>query len=365
MPGLRIGLVVSSLGCGGAERVVVLLARELVARGHLCTLVTLDAGTPDFHEVPAGVERVRVDSSRPSHSWVAAIRNNVANVIALGRALARTQPDVVLAFGDTTNVKTLLAAEASRIPVVVSERVDPSTVDIGREWSVLRRLTYPRAAALVVQTESVHAWGLRMVAVERVAVIGNPVDLDDDVPTAARNPEIVAIGRLVPQKGFDVLLRAFARVAAEHPQWRVAILGEGPSRRDLEALATTLGVRAKLELPGQVHDVRARLRRASIFALSSRFEGFPNALVEAMAASTAIIATDCPSGPREILRDCADAILTPVDDEAALASALQTMIADPDRRTRCGASARECVDRYAPVAIVDAWESVIVRAAAR
>jgi GalNAc-alpha-(1->4)-GalNAc-alpha-(1->3)-diNAcBac-PP-undecaprenol alpha-1,4-N-acetyl-D-galactosaminyltransferase len=275
------------------------------------------------------------------------------------------QPDVVLAFGDTTNVKTLLAAGLHRIPAVVSERVDPSTVDIGREWSLLRRFAYPRAAAVVVQTERVRAWAERIVAADRVHVIGNPVEIDERSPTLVREPEIVAIGRLVAQKGFDVLLRAFACVAARHPSWRLVILGEGPLRAELHALAMQLAIVDRVELAGQVHDVRTRLRRAGLYVSSSRFEGFPNALVEAMAEGTAIVATDCPSGPAEILRDCPEAPLVPVADEAALADALAEMLADPERRRVCGSSARRCVARYTLPAVVDVWESLLVRAAAR
>jgi glycosyltransferase involved in cell wall biosynthesis len=358
-------MVVSSLGCGGAERVATLLARELAARGHACTLVTLDAQTPDFHEVPSGVERMRVASGGHSESMLAAVRHNVAGVLALARALRRAQPDVVLAFGDTTNVRTLLAAAITGIPTVVSERVDPSTVDIGREWSLLRRITYRHAAAVVVQTQSVRPWAERVADADRVAVIGNPVEMAAPSPTLARTSEIVAIGRLVAQKGLDVLLRAFARVAARHPKWRLVILGEGPERSALQALAAQLGIADAVELAGQVRDVRLRLRRAAVFASSSRFEGFPNALLEAMAEGTAIVATDCRSGPAEILRDCPEAILVPVADDAALADALATMLDDAERRHACGRSAQRCVASHAPAVITDAWESVLLRAAAR
>jgi glycosyltransferase involved in cell wall biosynthesis len=364
-PALRIALVVSSLGCGGAERVTTLIARELATRGHRCTIFTLDGETADFHGVPAGVERVRVASGGRSASLFAAVRNNVGGVVGLARALGRVRPDVVLAFGDTTNVKALLAAEPLRIPVVVSERVDPSTVAIGRAWSRLRRLAYPRAAAVVVQTERVRPWAERITNAARVEVIGNPVELDAPPATEPRAQEIVAVGRLVAQKGFAVLLRAFSRLTAQFPGWRLTILGEGPLRNELQSLARELGIADEVRLTGQVHDVRARLRRASVFVLSSRFEGFPNALLEAMAEGAAIVATDCPSGPREILRDCPDAILIPVDDEAALADALARMLADPERRSACGRSARASVARSTPAAVTDAWEAVLSRAAAR
>jgi GalNAc-alpha-(1->4)-GalNAc-alpha-(1->3)-diNAcBac-PP-undecaprenol alpha-1,4-N-acetyl-D-galactosaminyltransferase len=364
-PSLRIAIVASSLGCGGMERVATLLAGALGQRGHACTLMTLGPRTLDFHAVPSGVQRVSLDVVGESDSTSAAVRNNVRAVRVLARALASARPDVVLALGDTTNVKTLIAARIAGVPVVVSERIDPTTVVIGRAWSALRRLSYSRAAAVVVQTESVRAWAERLVGRGRVEVIGNPVDLGVAPTAVERRREIVAIGRLVPQKGFDVLLRAFAEVAGDHPEWRLTICGEGPARGELTALAAQLGIADRVAMPGQVHDVRQRLRDASLFVLSSRFEGFPNALLEAMAAGIAIVATRCPSGPSEILRDCAPAILAPVDDAAALAAAIAVMLADPARRIACGRAARIAAQRFDAPAVVDVWESVLARAAAQ
>lgn len=360
MQPLSIAWVLSSLGCGGAERVATMLVGALAERGHRCTLVTLDPTAVDFHAVPAGVARVRVDGPGPSRSTAQAIRHNVGGVVGLAGALRRLRPDVVVAFGDTTNVKAVLASAIARLPAVVSERVDPSTVDIGRAWDRLRRLAYPRASALVVQTEAVRAWADRHS--RRVAVIPNPVALGG-TPAHARSNEIVAIGRLVAQKGFDVLVRAFARAAP--PAWRLAILGEGSERTAIETLARRLGVADRVVLPGQVDDVRERLRDAGMFASSSRFEGFPNALLEAMAEGVPIVATHCASGPREILRDVPEAILVVPDDVDALARAIAVMIADDARRDACGRSARAAAQRFALPTVVDAWESVIERAVAR
>ncbi len=351
-----IAWVLSSLGCGGAERVATLVVDALAQRGHRCTILTLDPGADDFHAVPAGVARVRVAGPGASRSLAHAIANNAIGVVALGRELTRLRPDVVVSFGDTTNVKAILAGAAARVPVVVSERVDPSTVDIGRAWDRLRRLTYPRAATIVVQTEAVRAWAQRHG--ERVVVIPNPVELDMDVD-GPRTGDIVAVGRLVPQKGFDALVRALARLAGG----RLSILGEGAARAELEALARRLGVADRVALPGQVTDVRERLRRAQLFVLSSRFEGFPNALLEAMAAGAPIVATDCPSGPREILRDVPEALLVAPGNDEALAAAIDAMLRDPERRRACGRSARAAADRFALPRVVDAWESVIERVA--
>jgi glycosyltransferase involved in cell wall biosynthesis len=340
----------------------VLLA-ELARRGHACTLVTL-ADEPDFHALPPGIERVRLAGPGASRSVAAAIRNNVGAVRMLARALEELRPDVVLAFGDTTNVKTLLAAARVGIPAVVSERIDPATVEIGRAWSLLRRVAYARAAAIVVQTERVRGWAEQHAHADRIHVIENPVELAPEPPDGPRDEELLAVGRLVPQKGFDALLPAFARIAERHPRWRLTILGDGPARDELAALARRLGVDDRVALPGRVPDVRARLRRAGAFVLSSRFEGFPNALLEAMAEGTAIVAMDCKSGPREMLRDCPEALLVPVDDVPALADALDRTLADEQHRRACGRSAHAAARRFDASTLVGRWEAVLAGAAA-
>lgn len=355
VPRLAIAFVISSLGSGGAERVVTLLAGALVAAGHRVELITLDPSTPDFHPVPDGVERVAVAGSGPSSSTTAAITHNLLAVGRIAKVLVQRKPDVVVAFGDTTNVKTLLAGAIARVPVVVSERVDPSTVDIGRAWSKLRDATYGRAAALVVQTESVRPWAARMLAADRVAVIGNPIVLAQD--EAPRTHEVVAIGRLVPQKGFDVLLPAFASL--DEPSWRLSILGDGPRRGELLAQRDALGLADRVEFPGVVSDVAVRLSRAGLFVLPSRFEGFPNALVEAMACGAPVVATDCPSGPAEILAGV-DTPLVPVGDVEALARAMSVMTGDPTRRARCGAQARERAHAFSLPVVAAAWERLLV-----
>lgn len=357
VPRLAIAFVISSLGSGGAERVVTLLAGALAALGHRVDLLTLDPSTPDFHGVPTGVERVAIDGAAESRSLPAAVAHNLQAVVRLARVLAKRRPDVVVAFGDTTNVKALLAGALARMPVVVSERVDPSTVDIGRAWTRMRAATYGRAAALVVQTESVRPWAARMIAADRVAVIGNPVALPPDTVARARGREIVAVGRLVPQKGFDVLLAAFAGLADR--SWRLSILGDGSGRETLLAQRDALGLADRVTFTGVVPDVAERLSRAGLFVLPSRFEGFPNALVEAMAHGAPIVASDCPSGPAEILAGV-DAPLVPVGDVAALGRALAQMTGDASRRERCGAQARARAAEFGLSVVAGAWERLLV-----
>ncbi|WP_310569302.1 glycosyltransferase family 4 protein [Gemmatimonas sp.] len=359
---MRIGCVIASLGSGGAERVMLSLCTAWAARGDTVTLFTFDDGSQDFHAVPVGVTRVALDIAGVSSSSLGAIRANVARLRTLRRALRSVALDVIVSFTDRTNVSTLLAARGLGIPVVISERIDPRRHDIGTAWSMLRRRTYRGATALVVQTERVRSWAETHVSASRVHVIGNPLREVAAPPVAAgdRAATIAAVGRLVPQKGFDTLLRAFALVHRTHPAWRLVISGEGPLRASLEAQVRELGLDAVVTLPGRTSTVDAVLAGSAVFVLSSRYEGFPNVLLEAMACGCACVATDCDSGPSDLLEHDALGLLVPVDDAAALADAITRVLDNPVFRSQLGESARASTQRFAPARMLQAWDDVFV-----
>ena len=357
---MRIGCVIASLGSGGAERVMLSLCTAWAARGDTVTLFTFDDGRQDFHAVPAGITRVALGIAGVSTSPLGAIRANAMRLRTLRRALRGRSLDVIVSFTDRTNVSTLLAARGLGIPVVVSERIDPRRHDIGTAWSALRRVAYRSATALVVQTERVRSWAETHVSPARVHVIGNPLRevAAPRVAAGARADTIAAVGRLVPQKGFDTLLRAFALVHRTHPTWRLVISGEGPLRASLEAQVRELGLNEVVSLPGRTSTVDDVLAESAVFVLSSRYEGFPNVLLEAMACGCACVATDCDSGPSDLLEHDALGLLVPVDDAIALASAMTRVLDDPAYRSRLGESARASTQRFAPARMLQAWDDV-------
>ena len=169
------------------------------------------------------------------------------------------------------------------------------------------------------------------------------------------------MGRLTRQKGFDVLLRAFARCHPQNLQWSLIILGEGEERGRLEALAVQLGIESAVRLPGYVPDASRLLRDGDLFVLSSRYEGFPNALLEAMACGLAVISTDCPSGPGEIVRHGVDGLLIPPEDVDALSIAMRQLIATPDDRKRLGSRAVEVVERFSLTSVMRSWDELLAK----
>jgi GalNAc-alpha-(1->4)-GalNAc-alpha-(1->3)-diNAcBac-PP-undecaprenol alpha-1,4-N-acetyl-D-galactosaminyltransferase len=359
---LRIVLAISSLGAGGAERVMSVLAGALADRGHTVTLLTLANADSDFFPVGAGVARIALGGYRPSNSWLAALRANAQRVRAVRRAILRCRAQVVISFLTDMNIVSIIACLGLPVAVVVSERVDPRAHAIGALWSGLRRLTYPRAAVLVVQTESVAAWFRTTHArPARIAVIPNPVfEVADVTPAPARSRTFLfAAGRLTHQKGFDLLIRALALLVARGSELELVIAGEGPEHGRLAQLAEELGLSSRVRLIGRVQNLSGWMTAAAAFLLPSRYEGFPNVLVEALACGAAVVAADCPSGPREILRDGRYGLLVPCEDPQALAGAVLALEHDETLRARLRREAPEAVDRYRLPAVVSQWESLV------
>ena len=232
-------------------------------------------------------------------------------------------------------------------------------------------MTYPWAAAVVVQTPEVGLWAESFLRKDRVHVIPNPIaappirsneHATDTSPVAVAidrsDRHVLAIGRMDTNKAFDLLIRAFAQCHAGRTNWQLTIIGDGEERRRLEALTAELGIVSHVHFPGTVSDPTSSLRGADVFVLASRYEGFPNALLEAMAAGLPVVAT-ASQGSSRIVRDDVDGLLVPIDDVPALAAAIAALMDDESRRLRLGRRAMEVTERFNVEQIMSEWESVI------
>ncbi len=359
----RIAFVAASLGPGGSERIISRLASEFARRDHGVGLITLASREGDFYTVDSRVERVGLGLMAPSRSAAASLGNNAKRLLSLRRILLSLAPDVVVSFVDRTNVLALAACLGMRVRVVVCERCDPTQQPRSRPWDFARSKLYRLASAVVVQTPTVAEWAYSLAARERVVVIPNFVD-EPSLPGGTAwwsgdRSRIVAIGRLSAEKGFDLLLAAFARVAAVHPEWDLHIAGDGPLRTELKQLARALGLADRVVFHGLVTDVGGLLRSARIFTLPSRNEGFPNVLLEAMAHGVAPVSFDCPSGPRHIIRDGFDGVLVPPENVQRLAEALGHLIVDPVLRARLARNGLDVIRRFGFAPVFLMWQAVI------
>jgi glycosyltransferase involved in cell wall biosynthesis len=234
-------------------------------------------------------------------------------------------------------------------------------------WEIVRKFIYRLAQNVVVQTNTVERWFKSNITTKNITVIPNAVRYSsrfhDSVAVSEKNaPFLVAIGRLGREKGFDLLIQAFSDSALAVGGYKLVILGEGQERSALEGQIGALGLVDSVSLPGHVGNVAQWLSKAQIFVLSSRYEGFPNALLEAMQLGVPSISFDCPSGPSDIIRNEHNGLLVPPENIEALSAALVRLASDRDLQKKFSTAARSINDQFSPQKIYRQWIEVIDRA---
>jgi GalNAc-alpha-(1->4)-GalNAc-alpha-(1->3)-diNAcBac-PP-undecaprenol alpha-1,4-N-acetyl-D-galactosaminyltransferase len=375
---VRITVFVSSLAGGGVARVSLTIAGGFADRGHAVSVVTWDATEPDFYEVPPGVERVQAGRGLRSLVRWFDLFGNIRRLARIRAAIVSTQPDCVISIADGTNELMLLATINCRFKRLVSVQVDQTAYDhYNARWNDLRRRHFRRwayrmahAVAFLSSEESARAaadnprWRCADVPDPVIPTIDRKLDEKAARVIAqlkSRDCWLVGIGRLVEQKGFDLLLPAFASLADHFPAWGLLILGEGPDRQSLERQAAALRIADRLLMPGVVKKLHAILQHCSIFVLSSRFEGQPLALMEAMLCGLPGVSFDCPSGPASIVRPGIDGLLVRPITAEALSAELSKMMSCSDMRRDMGRAAPDVKSRFAVAPICAKWETLIAR----
>lgn len=351
----RVGIVVPDLGGGGVQRVLANLAGGLADRGVDVTLFTLE-DRPTVTPVPTGVRHVVLGGAG---RWAA---------VARLRATAKRERLDALVGGITrANLAVLAAARGPTRSVLTKhlpvDMLSPSRARV-RVLSAVIRHGYARADAVVAVSrgtyDSLLQIGLPPVRVHRIAnpVLGPGFDvrcaaaIADPWFAVGAPPVVVGVGRLVPQKDFATLVRA-VELLRDRSAARLVLFGEGPERGALEHQVARAGLQDRVRFAGHVPDPLPYLARASVFVSTSRWEGLPTALIEALAAGASVVATDCRTGPREILEDGALGELVPVGDAEASAAAIERALSRP------GGAPRESLKRYRVDVAVDAYLAVL------
>jgi glycosyltransferase involved in cell wall biosynthesis len=353
---------------GGAERVAALLCNAWAEEGHEVILMPTFSGRGEcIYQLDPGV-RLKYLSDLTGTTrkavWISFQR-----LLALRQAIKSYAPDVVVSFLTRVNVVAIVAATGTGVPVIVSERIYPPLCPLPWFWSVMRRMTYPRASCLVAQTEMAREWLEEHCPGSRVKVIPNPVMWPLPINKPVMKPQdwvppdrklLLAVGRLHRQKGFDLLLAAFSDLVKDFPDWDLVILGEGSERRSLEAKRAALGLERHVLMPGRAGNVSSWYERADLYVMTSLYEGFPNTLLEAMAHGVPAVSFDCDAGPRDLIRHEVNGVLVPLADGVeGLVAGMRYLMRNDVLRCRMGEAACEVREKFSMGTVKDGWAVVL------
>lgn len=353
------------LGIGGAERVASVMANYWAEQGWQVILLTQKEADQDFYSLHDQVIRIGMGLLNESKSLKAAILQNINRLRLFRKLIRQYKPSAIISFLPNSNVLAIAASVGLKTPVIVSERSNPYQDALGPIWQKLRRFSYRYADGVVIQTTGSQAWAEAFIPKEKIAIIPNPV-----WPSFPETPQemliplpegtlIFAMGRLSEEKGFDKLINAFAKVAPKHPNAYLIILGEGYMRPALEALIEKQELQQRVLLPGKIEKPHDIIAKGDIIALSSRFEGFPNALLEGMSLGLAALSFDCASGPGDLIEHGKSGLLIPPENVEALADGMDQLLSNPDQVKKMGEQASKVKQTFAISKIMQRWEKLI------
>lgn len=365
---MKILIFINSLACGGAERVSATLANFWARKNWEVTVVTLASTSEDFYLLDPKIKRISLNLAGESNNFLHGLLQNVRRVLSLRRTIKQLRPQIVLSIMSTPNV--LLAFASRRIVnlcTVGSEHCYPPHAPLGIVWSTLCKKMYGQLSAIVALTHECAQWIEMHSSATCVRIIPNaalwplPDNLPKIVPSALCTPDrkvLLAVGRLNIVKNFEALIGVFSELAEKYPTWDLVILGEGPERQVLEALIRKKLIEDRVFVPGIAGNVGEWYARADLYVMSSRSEGFPSALAEALAHGLPAVSFDCDTGPRDIIRNGVDGLLVPAGDSLGLRNALGRVMEDSNLRGQLAARAVDARERFSIEKIASMWESL-------
>jgi glycosyltransferase involved in cell wall biosynthesis len=369
-------MLLHAYGMGGTIRTVVNQANAMAAAGHEVEIVSVvrRRSSPQF----SIDERVKLSALVDQRQGVP--------VDSLARKVWRRARGKIVPYGEfaagyfTERVEQAVIDYVSSLDggILVTTRPALNLISARRTPATVKRVaqdhmnlgSYPEPVraqitrhygafdAVVVLTETSRSEYRGALPGTPIVRIPNAVHMADRRHSDQSNPVVIAVGRLVPQKGFGMLINAFAEAAADHPQWQLRIFGTGPNKERLEAKAAESGLGDRIHLMGRSERIHDELAQSSIYALSSRIEGLPMAMIEAMGHALPVVAFDCPTGPADVLTPEVDGVLVPPRDVDALAGELRRVMGDRELRQRLGTAAAETAQDYAPEAVMPLWEDL-------
>lgn len=355
----KIAFVLPALNMGGAQRVVTVLANVLI-KNYQVFIITF-TNTKVYYELDNNITILNcTDSIRPSTNGFVGIKNNLYLLKRIHAIIKENNIDLLISFLTSANILTTLVAKFNNLPVIISERNNPYSQKVSRIWGLMRQITYPKADFVIVQTETIKSFYSSKIKEDRLIILPNPIAPEltqKRIGNFKKENIILNAGRLTNQKAQDILIRAFA--LTENKGWKLVIAGEGPNRKKFEHLIKELKLESKVFLPGRQKNIHDLYNRSKIFAFSSIFEGFPNALIEAMHFGLACVSTDCPTGPSELIEHGKNGYLVPMNNPTEFAKKLNKLMNDDRESLAFGRNAINAVEKLEAKNVVKLWEKLI------
>lgn len=355
----KIILYIDTMNRGGAQRVMVNLATYLASVGIRTLLVTdfpHDGESPQY-DVPGQIERHYLSDSLTNN----VISKNIIRVNTLRRLVKKEKPDVVLSFLGRPNITMLLATIGLNVRKVVSVRNDPNREYGNSKFNrkIIGRF-FQNSDGVVFQTNEAASYFPQTVQ-DKSTVILNPIDKKFyEVDRSNTTHNIISVGRFEKQKNHRLLIKAFSVIARNIPDDKLLLFGDGPLRGELEEYVDKLKLKDRVVFKGNVSNVEEELSKASLFVLSSDWEGLPNALMEAMAVGVPVISTDCPcGGPRILIRNENEGFLVPCGDVNAMSSAMIKIMNDKNLQGQLFRNGKKRAWDFYPDKIFEQWREFL------
>ncbi len=363
---VKVTFVVSSLLCGGAERVVTILANHLSVKGYSVHVVTLYDKENDFFTIDPAINRIALNLAKDSNKKLERLYYFIKRIIGIRKSIRQIKPDYILSFVYKMNILTALALIGSTIPLFSFERCNVFIEKNYEKIKPLLKFVYKKSKIVVVQTQQMRQ-DLRILSKRDLVIIPNPI-INDIRKKAYRIEKdfitILSIGNIKFEKGYDLLVQAFISAQKVVENLRLEIWGKEYENdtQKLRGMIQENNMEHIIMLKGQTDNVFEKYVQADIFVLSSRYEGFPNVLLEAMSVGLPCISFDCKYGPSEIIQNEVNGILIEKENISGLSSAIMSLSQDYEKRKLLGENAKKVNEQYSVDTISERIEKLMFTA---
>ena len=363
----KILFIIPNLKVGGAERVITEMANYLSNDNNVTILTWSSEDIEDSYNLNNNVKRNFLNIDKRNNNFLSKFFFSLFRLFKIRKYFKKNNPEIIISFLEVTNIFTLIASLGLRKKIFISERSNPenipyvniqkdSSFNVNYKWHILRKIFYRFANIVVVQTRETEKWFKNNVYCKTMIIPNHIRDLP--ILYNKREKTILSVGRLTSEKGVDTLIRAFSMCMSEIKSWNLVIGGDGKERKNLEKLSLDLNIGQRIKFTGYKSTPEDYMSKAGIYILSSKFEGFPNALLEAMAMGTPVISSNCKSGPADIIVEGHNGLFFNVDDKIELSETILKLVKEENLRKKFSINSAIIKNDYNISKIMLKWEKL-------